>query len=395
MAPSSKPSSNPTQQLWLQVCATRGTPAPDATRSSQFLQDLQQLDGEPHSVLQSILALAVRGREKPGDLAVLSWAAACTRPALHGQLQGHGLQCTPAELFACGLVLRSQGWDMQQRLAQLASHPEDVTMLRAMLPQLPEVPEVHPLPAPAEQAVPDSSALEEDAFYPWPNDDLPDEHALNWPGETLESPKGWPAAASWRTHQDLPSLPTRFEREPHAAPEPLKASSPGTASAAQAAPDLQDARLNGATRLRLFGKSAAHTLEITQHRRADDFLCTQVVSIDSAHSLGAGAGYDWQRKLVLQVTPEEMPALVATLMGITPSSRFGHHGATQAKFIELRRQEGGLVIVTGEHASVYSVPVPTASIYYVLELFCRAMRADGSGRSVSDILALVKAAHGF
>ncbi|MFZ3139155.1 hypothetical protein [Polaromonas sp.] len=92
-----------------------------------------------------------------------------------------------------------------------------------------------------------------------------------------------------------------------------------------------------------------------------------------------------------------MPAVVATLIGITPSVRFGHHGATQAKFIELRRQEGGLVLVTGEHAAIYSVPVPTATLYYVLDLFCRAMAMEGDKpvRSVSDILALVKAAHGF
>lgn len=53
------------------------------------------------------------------------------------------------------------------------------------------------------------------------------------------------------------------------------------------------------------------------------------------------------------------------------------------------------MLVTGEHASVYPVPVPTAILYYVLELFCRAMTMNAPGRSVSDILALVKAAHGF
>ena len=31
-------------------------------------------------------------------------------------------------------------------------------------------------------------------------------------------------------------------------------------------------------------------------------------------------------------------------MGLTPSVRFGHHGTNRAKFIEVRRQDGGLVI---------------------------------------------------
>jgi hypothetical protein len=94
-----------------------------------------------------------------------------------------------------------------------------------------------------------------------------------------------------------------------------------------------------------------------------------------------------------------MPAIVATLMGITPSARFGNHGADKSKFIEVRRQEGGLVIVTGDKAASFSVPVPTRMAYYVLDLFCRAMAMsmtkDEPGRSVSDILALVRATHGF
>jgi hypothetical protein len=166
-------------------------------------------------------------------------------------------------------------------------------------------------------------------------------------------------------------------------------------AALQAAPAQSDQRDESRLRLRLFGKAAAHTLEVTAHRRGGDFLGVHVVSIDSAHALPAGGGYAWERKLVLQLTPEEMPAVLATLIGITPIVRFGHHGADRAKFVELRRQERGLVLVTGEHAAVYSVPVPTATLYYVVDLFCRAMSMDGSGRSAEDILVLVKAAHGF
>ena len=183
-----------------------------------------------------------------------------------------------------------------------------------------------------------------------------------------------------------PVLPTRFARHQPDAAEAFP-------NADKAAPGPHKDRL----RLRLFGKSAAHTLEVTAHRRGSDFLGVHVVSIDSAHALPSGEGYDWARKLVIQLTPEEMPGLIATLMGITPSVRFGHHGAGRSKFIEVRRQEGGLVVVTGEHASVYSVPVPTATIYYLLELFCRAMAMPGDkpGRSASDVLQLVKSAHGF
>jgi hypothetical protein len=111
------------QQLWRHVCASRGTPAPDAARLDGFIEDLGAREREK---LESVLLLAVRGREPPGELTLLSWAAACTRPALLGQLQIHGLGFTSATLFACGLALRQEGWDMQHRIAQLGVASENV-----------------------------------------------------------------------------------------------------------------------------------------------------------------------------------------------------------------------------------------------------------------------------
>ena len=119
------------EQLWRQVCASRGTPAPDAVRLTAFIEDLGALEREK---LESVLLLAARGREPAGELSLLSWAAACTRPALLGKLQLHGLAFTSAGLFACGLALRQEGWDMQHRIAQLQNNPGDVDTLRALLP---------------------------------------------------------------------------------------------------------------------------------------------------------------------------------------------------------------------------------------------------------------------
>ena len=381
------------EHLWLQVCASRGTPAPDPGQRGAFLQ---ALDPPALGVLQSVLALAAYGREKPGELGLLSWAAACTRTALIGQLENHGLTFTGAGLFAGSLKLREAGWNMPARIAQLHEHPEDVATLRGLLPTVHQAEPAEPGDQPVQGLAAPGLPVQElavetelpEALAHRPDDEPPgDDSALAWQDEPLDALDDMPAAPA--PTKGLPSLPTRFERQtPGARPADLHA-------ALQAAPAQSDQRDESRLRLRLFGKAAAHTLEVTAHRRGGDFLGVHVVSIDSAHALPAGGGYAWERKLVLQLTPEEMPAVLATLIGITPIVRFGHHGADRAKFVELRRQERGLVLVTGEHAAVYSVPVPTATLYYVVDLFCRAMSMDGSGRSAEDILVLVKAAHGF
>ena len=71
--------------------------------------------------------------------------------------------------------------------------------------------------------------------------------------------------------------------------------------------------------------------------------------------------------------------------------RFGQHGADRDKFVELRRQEGGMVIVTGQGSTAYAVPVKTGTLYYLLGLFAQAMAEGLESRSIAEVLALVKA----
>ena len=410
-------------QLWQQVRALRGTPEPDAAHLAGFVAGLNTPE---RGKIESALAMAVRGREQPGDFSLISWAASCTRPALLAHLAVHGLEFTGSELFSCGLVLREQGWDIQARVAQLANNPADVATLRAMLPGAPETSAQQAAPsperwldeAPPDDSLPDDAPPDEDTAPDWPDEPM-DDMAVEGSSDHWEDTEHWDAVDTMETitsidelqalpvssglsseslKSTVPVLPTRFERETTPSPSPHYSMLPSLGAEAQAT------RKRGSNKgeapklkLRLFGKSAAHTLEVTDHRRGGDFLGTHVVSIDSAAAHSTSGTYAWERKLVIQLTPEEMPAIVATLMGITPSARFGNHGADKSKFIEVRRQEGGLVIVTGDKAASYSVPVPTRTAYYVLDLFCRAMAMtqDGPGRSASDILALVRAVHGF
>ncbi|WP_293637166.1 hypothetical protein [Polaromonas sp.] len=384
--PSSQRSEHPTapgvesiRVQWLLVCRSRGTPAPDPARALPFLAGLTNLHGQAFEALTQALVLCLKGQEKRRELEVLAWAAGCTRPTLLAQLQAQGIVCTGHDLFGVGLGLMASGWDMSARLAQLVQHPEDVTSLRQALAlqasasrlalEVPALPARADATAPVDPAGPDQDrapALQpERSQLPrmlMPSVSAPERRMDNYP----------PLAV-------VPDAPSEF-------PEwdgcEFEVQDPN--DAAPASPRLQ---------VKLFGSNAAHTLEIGTHRRSTSFMGVQVVTIESARALGSGGsgGYDWGHKLTVQLTPEEMPGAMAVLMNLYPSVRFGQHGAARDKFVELRRQDGGMVLVTGQGSAVYAVPVKTPQLYYLLGLFARAMAQGLPGGSVAEVLALVKA----
>lgn len=58
-------------------------------------------------------------------------------------------------------------------------------------------------------------------------------------------------------------------------------------------------------------------------------------------------------------------------MKLCHSVLFGRHDLAKNKIIELRRQDGGVVLVTGQSSSVYAVLIKTAQLYYLLNIFLR------------------------
>lgn len=399
--PSGQPSGHPAapgvesiRAQWLQVCRARGTPAPDPARVLPFLAGLVEHNRQAHEALAQALVLCLKGQEKRRELEVLAWAAGCTRPTLLAQLQAQGIACKSDDLFGVGLGLMASGWDMSARLAQLAQHPEDAASLRQAL-ELQAPASSLTLEAPALPTMVDAAAPVEPDRATEPNGDSASTPDLERP-ERLEPPRLPKVLRQSNVAPEPPMdthLPLTEDREaPSAFPE-----WDGGEFDAQASEDAASA--SSRLQVKLFGSNAAHTLEIGPHRRGSHFMGVQVVTIESARAsaqcsnggTGGSHGYDWGHKLTVQLTPEEMPGALAVLMNLCPSIRFGQHGPARDKFVELRRQDGGMVLVTGQGSAVYAVPVKTAQLYYLLCLFARAMAKAMPGSSVADVLALVKA----
>lgn len=402
------------RNLWLQVCRSRGTPAPDQAQVTRFLASLAQPE---QAELEQALLLCLNGREKRRELALVSWAAACTRPDFVAKVQSHGLSCTGHALFGAGLGLMASGWDMSARIAQLAGNPQDVAVLASLLgtqaapppssappappsaPSVAQVATLRPAPAalqPVKPATPErASAAAAVAVFPAPEPALqpaPKPAPMLKPGPPEVSPQA-PEPAQAPTSA---AKPARAKRQglapvPHILSEEV---APDAFLQSPDDPELAPFAPPGRLQVRLFGRESAHTLEIGPHRRGASFMGVHVVTIESARALPDASGYDWGNKLMVQLTPEEMPLAAAVLMNLSPSARFTQHGAERDKFVELRRQEGGVVLVTGQGGVIHAVPVRTGVLYYLLSLFCRAMARGLPGSSVAEVLALVKAAHG-
>lgn len=355
---------------WLQVCKTRGTPQPDNAHVANFLACLP---AKEQSELDHALAMCANGREKHRELDLISWAASCTRPAYLARLNEHGLPCTSHGLFGAGLSLIASGWDMSARIAQLQQNPADIELLRAtfslqasagatsIAPPAPTT-----VTAPARPLDPPIAAILEKSTPAYSSKTDPDTH--------FDLFVASPPMVRQTATKDADSEEPAFEHQPS-----------GNESDVEVDADVTDGRL----KLRLFGRDSAHTLEVGPHRRGAGFMGVQVVTIESARALGTG-GYDWRRKLVIELTPEEMPAAMAVLMGLRETVKFGLHGTQRDKFIELRRQENGLLVVTGQAGANYAVPVRSSAVYYLLNLFCQAMAKGINGGSISDVLVLMR-----
>ena len=92
-------------------------------------------------------------------------------------------------------------------------------------------------------------------------------------------------------------------------------------------------------RVKCFGREAAITVEAVT---AADGV-TRTVNIDAARRLDARR-YDWDDKLVVQVTGAELADVLATLLGLRPDVEYLYHGPRRDKGYRVRHGPGGCAV---------------------------------------------------
>lgn len=126
--------------------------------------------------------------------------------------------------------------------------------------------------------------------------------------------------------------------------------------------------------IKVYASSSALEWRQTQSRR--DVPTIEVdAALAAARAAGAEPRYAWDRKITLQFTARELPALALTLGGNRPECEFRHHGADRSKSFRLLRQGAQLLVTVTHGAQPIRTPMSLEDAFYVQLLVLQQLRA--------------------
>lgn len=125
-------------------------------------------------------------------------------------------------------------------------------------------------------------------------------------------------------------------------------------------------------RMQLKSHGTKHAIQVETSATKDGWF---TVSIESAAKHISNApnnkAFDWKAKTIFQLTRNELPLFIATMLGMLPFCKFSNHG-DQNKWIEIENQNDHFFMKTGGAGlKLHATPVPITEAY----LFgCLALR---------------------
>lgn len=204
---------------------------------------------------------------------------------------------------------------------------------------------------------------------------------------------------------DLPAIIAAAKLDGCAAIETIKAANTNPGSRARAVAYLQVAGLQVATPIaaaapaptapieapyysfKIFGSGAALCVSEARTRSSNQ----HTIQIEGALALGASRReFDWQNKIIVQLTVQEAYTSLALFENLIPSVKFDGHGRAHDKSLHIDSQDSHYfvrVIQRGRAAVALSVrPVDTIQI---VALLYRQMLCNEPHLQITDIRALV------
>lgn len=171
-------------------------------------------------------------------------------------------------------------------------------------------------------------------------------------------------------------------RRQEAAPERTPVPSAAPAAACQAPRVRQQARA--------YGGKAALCVEQSENAAGAPTLRFEFGRANGEHS------YDWSRdkKLVFDLTPHEIPQLIACMLGFVKTVEFSKHGPNKTKWMRFAHQDRGYYICAGDKdVAMMALPVSTFDTMMAMYgLALGQLTKIAYLRDASALIAFVRAA---
>jgi len=180
-----------------------------------------------------------------------------------------------------------------------------------------------------------------------------------------------PASAVYPQETAAPQAP---------APSPEMAP-PSPAPVPQASPDAPESKKREYVSKHVYGGSAALCFDADETKQG-----VPTIAIDAA--AGSNRQFDWNTKVRIQLTEQELPVVAAVLFGMLPGCSFKNHGVANDKGFEVQHQGGKIFIkVFAKDKGVKAVPVSPSDVYAVASLFIRQLQKASPWMDAQTIIA--------
>jgi hypothetical protein len=138
---------------------------------------------------------------------------------------------------------------------------------------------------------------------------------------------------------------------------------------------------------KIFGSSAALCVSEARTRSSNQ----HTIQIEGALAVGAGRReFDWQNKIIVQLTVQEAYMALALFENLIPSVKFDGHGRTHDKSLQIEFQDSHYFVrVIQRGRAAVALPVRPVDTIQVVALLYRQLLANEPHLQIGDVRALV------
>lgn len=136
----------------------------------------------------------------------------------------------------------------------------------------------------------------------------------------------------------------------------------------------------------IYGSTNAATFEFTTSREG-----MAVLQVEAAQR-GQGGGYDWGRKIILQLKEAETIQLLCVLRGWIDRLEVANHGQARDKRMTLRRQENGpgFLLSVRQSGEARVVPIPPFECHRIVAMALQVLQTNNPALTADMIADMAK-----